>query len=313
MDSGHVRAGGAGEAVELVLTTRERELVDGFKVRRALPSARRRMVGPFVFLDQMGPEVLRDGRGLDVAPHPHIGLATVTYLFDGELLHRDSLGTFQPIRPGDVNWMTAGRGIAHSERSPQEARRSGSGLFGVQSWVALPLKNEEDEPGFAHHTADALPVVEDAGARVRLIAGALYGARSPVRALSEMFYADATIEAGARLPLPALHEERAAYVVEGAVEITGEGDRFEAGQLVVFRPRAEVTLAASGSSRARLMLLGGEPLEGARHIFWNFVSSSPERIEQAKRDWKEGRFAPVPGETEFVPLPESGPRVVRYP
>jgi redox-sensitive bicupin YhaK (pirin superfamily) len=296
-----------------VLTTRQRELVEGFKVRRALPSAGRRAVGPFVFLDQMGPEVLREGRGLDVAPHPHIGLATVTYLFAGELVHRDSLGTLQTIRPGDVNWMTAGRGIVHSERSPQEARRGGSGLFGIQSWVALPKSNEEDEPDFSHYAAGALPVVEGEGKRVRLVAGSLYGARSHVATLSEMFYADATLEAGARLPVPAQHEERAAYVVEGAVELPREGATFEAGQLLVFKPGEEITLAAQGPSGARLMLLGGEPPDGARHIFWNFVSSSIERIEQAKEDWERGRFAPVPGETERVPLPRYGRAVVRYP
>ncbi|MDQ3803367.1 MAG: pirin family protein [Acidobacteriota bacterium] len=292
--------------------TRVRDLVDGFKVRRVLPSARRRMVGPFIFLDQMGPEVLSAGRGLDVAPHPHIGLATVTYLFAGELLHRDSLGTVQAIRPGEVNWMTAGSGIAHSERTPPEMRSAGSDLFGIQSWVALPLKEEESEPAFAHHDAGELPVVEGEGKRVRLIAGALYGARSPVRTLSEMFYADAELEGGAVLPLPADHEERAAYVVGGAVSLSG-GGAFEAGQLMVFKPGAEVTLEATESSPARLMLLGGEPMDGRRHIWWNFVSSSTERIEQAKEDWKAGRFAPVPDETEFIPLPESGPAVVRYP
>ena len=300
-------------SLETLVTTRARELVDGFKVRRALPSARRRMVGPFIFLDQMGPEVLGAGRGLDVAPHPHIGLATVTYLFAGELLHRDSLGTVQPIRPGEVNWMTAGRGIAHSERTPPELRPRGSGLFGLQSWVALPAREEEGEPAFAHHGADELPLVEGEGKRVRLIAGSLYGARSPVETLSEMFYADIELERGARLPVPAEQEERAAYVVEGSVELGGVGGSFAAGQLLVFKPKEEITLAAPESSAARLMLLGGAPLDGPRHIWWNFVSSSGERIEQAKEDWKAGRFAPVPEETEFIPLPETGPVVVRYP
>lgn len=299
--------------LETIVVTRVRDLVDGFKVRRVLPSARRRMVGPFIFLDQMGPEILSAGRGLDVAPHPHIGLATVTYLFDGELMHRDSLGTVQPIRPGEVNWMTAGSGIAHSERTPREMRAAGSDLFGIQSWVALPLRHEEDEPDFAHHAASELPVVEGERKRVRLIAGSLYGARSPVETLSEMFYADAELEGGARLNISAEHEERAAYVVEGAVALSGDGGTFEAGQLMVFKPGAEVTLEASESSNARVMLLGGEPLDGRRHIWWNFVSSSSERIEQAKEDWKAGRFAPVPEETEFIPLPESGPVVVRYP
>jgi redox-sensitive bicupin YhaK (pirin superfamily) len=299
--------------LETAIVTRMREIVDGFKVRRALPSAKRRMVGPFIFLDQMGPEVLRANRGLDVAPHPHIGLATVTYLFEGELMHRDSLGTVQPIRPGEVNWMTAGSGIAHSERTPQEMRLSGSKLFGIQSWVAMPKRYEESDPAFAHHGADELPIVEGEGKRVRLITGSLYGAQSPVQTLSEMFYADITLVAGARLPVPAEYEERAAYIVEGSVELLPDDGTYSAGQLLVFKPGAEITLRAPESSAARMMLLGGEPMDGARHIWWNFVSSSKERIEQAKEDWKAGRFAPVPEETEFIPLPGSGPAVVRYP
>jgi redox-sensitive bicupin YhaK (pirin superfamily) len=300
-------------SLETVIVTRLRDLVDGFKVRRVLPAPRRRMVGPFIFLDQMGPEVLSAGRGLDVAPHPHIGLATVTYLFDGELMHRDSLGTIQMITPGEVNWMTAGSGIAHSERTPPEKRLTGSSLFGIQSWVALPEQFEETEPGFAHHGSDELPLVEGEGKRVRLIAGSLYGASSPVQTLSEMFYADVELTQGARLFVPADHEERAAYVVEGGVELLKDGGKFGAGQLLVFKPGAEITLAAHETSHTRLILLGGEPMDGQRHIWWNFVSSSSERIEQAKSDWKAGRFAPVPQETEFIPLPESGPVVVRYP
>ena len=298
--------------IETVIETREREIVDGFKVRRALPSARRRMVGPFIFFDQMGPEILRSGFGLDVAPHPHIGLATVTYLFDGELLHRDGLGTVQMIYPGEVNWMTAGRGIAHSERTPQAVRDAGGELFGIQAWVALPTRDEDADPTFVHHGAGELPIVEGDGKYVRLICGSLYGARSPVHTLSEMFYADVTLEAGAQIPLPIEHEERAAFVVQGSVEASRHGGKFDAGQLVVFKPREEITLSA-GESPARVMLLGGEPLDGKRHIWWNFVSSSPERIDQAKEDWKMGRFAPVPEETEFIPLPETGPVVVRYP
>ena len=271
------------------------------------------MVGPFIFLDQMGPEVLRPGKGLDVAPHPHIGLATVTYLFEGELLHRDGLGVVQPIRPGEINWMTAGRGIAHSERTPLEMRDASSKLFGIQSWVAFPTQYEETEPAFAHHGADELPMIEGEGKRVRLLCGSLYGARSPVKTLSEMFYADIMLESGARLPLPAEHEERAAYVVEGSIGLVPEKVTFDAGQLLVFKPGEQIVLTAGESGSARLMLLGGEPLDGKRHIWWNFVSSSRERIEQAKEDWREGRFAPVPEETEFIPLPESGPVVVRYP
>ncbi|HYP26784.1 MAG TPA: pirin family protein [Blastocatellia bacterium] len=311
--TGRQQPGGPDASVETIIVTRTRDLAGGFKVRRVLPSARRRMVGPFIFLDQMGPEVLRAGAGLDVAPHPHIGLATVTYLFEGELLHRDSLGIVQTIRPGEVNWMSAGRGIAHSERTPQGMRRAGSKLFGVQSWVALPQRYEEADPGFAHHAAGELPVVEGEGKRVRLIAGSLYGERSPVRTLSEMFYADVSLEGGALLPLPAEYEERAAYIIEGSVDLMPGGESFGEGQLLVFRPGAHTSLRAGQSSRARVMLLGGEPMDGPRHIWWNFVSSSKEHIEQAKEDWKAGRFAPVPGETESIPLPESGPAVVRYP
>jgi redox-sensitive bicupin YhaK (pirin superfamily) len=299
--------------LETVIVTRVRDLVDGFKVRRVLPAPRRRMVGPFIFLDQMGPEVLSVGRGLDVAPHPHIGLATVTYLFEGELLHRDSLGTIQMIAPGEINWMTAGSGIAHSERTPQEARTSSSNLFGIQSWVALPQRSEETTPGFAHHGTDELPVVEGEGKRVRLITGSLYGACSPVETLSETFYADVTLMEGARLSIPTEHEERAAYIVEGRVELLNDSEQFEAGQLMVFKPGTEITLFAPETSGVRLMLLGGEPMDGPRHIWWNFVSSSSERIEQAKEDWKAGRFAPVTEETEFIPLPETGTVVVRYP
>jgi redox-sensitive bicupin YhaK (pirin superfamily) len=300
-------------SVEKLINTRARELVDGFKVRRALPAIGRRMVGPFIFLDQMGPEILKTGEGLDVAPHPHIGLATVTYLFKGELLHRDSLGTVQPIRPGEVNWMTAGRGITHSERTPPEMRQTGSELFGIQTWVAFPTHVEETEPAFAHHSAGELPSVEGEGKLVRLICGSLYGARSPVRTFSEMFYADAALERDARLQLPAGQEERAAYIVEGTLELLPDGGTFTAGQLLIFKPGAEIILCARGSASARLMLLGGAPLDGTRHIWWNFVSSSRERIEQAKEDWKNGRFAPVPEETESIPLPGSGPALVRYP
>jgi redox-sensitive bicupin YhaK (pirin superfamily) len=269
------------------------------------------MVGPFVFLDQMGPELLRDGSGLDVAPHPHIGLATVTYLFEGELVHRDSLGVVQPIRPGELNWMTAGRGIVHSERTPLELRTGGSRLFGIQTWVALPARDEEVEPSFAHHGAGRLPEVEGEGNRVRVLVGALFGARSPVATLSETFYADARMDSGATLPVPTDHEERAAYVVDGSVGLAGDDVRFGEGQLLVLEPGEPVALEADGPSR--IMLLGGAAMDGPRHIFWNFVSSSRERIEQAKRDWREGRFAPVPGETERIPLPDTGPAVVRYP
>jgi redox-sensitive bicupin YhaK (pirin superfamily) len=221
-------------AIENVIIPRTRDLGDGFEVRGALPSPQRRMVGPFVFFDQMGPVVLHGGRGLDVRPHPHIGLATVTYLFDGEILHRDSLGSVQPIQPGAVNWMTAGRGIVHSERTPPELRAAGSRLFGIQTWVALPKDREETEPGFAHHRADALPVIEGGGKRVRLIAGALYGKRAPVEVFSDMFYADVALSDADRLEIPAEHHERAVYIAEGRIEFGG--DAFDAGQLLVFRP-----------------------------------------------------------------------------
>jgi hypothetical protein len=298
----------ADGVVETVIVPRTRDLGDGFEVRRALPSSRRRMVGPFIFLDQMGPAVFRAGHGLDVRPHPHIGLATVTYLFDGELVHRDSLGTVQAIQPGAVNWMTAGRGIVHSERTPPEERARGGRLFGVQAWVALPRGDEESAPAFLHAAAAALPEIEDRGVRVRLVAGALYGVRSPVTALSDAFYADAAFDAGGQLVVRADHEERAVFVAEGSIDAAGTP--CETGQLVVLRPGVEVVLAAATPARA--LLLGGEPMDGPRHIAWNFVSSSVERIEQAKADWAAGRFDPVPGETERIPLPEE-PGIARYP
>lgn len=303
----------AETAVDLIIESRMRELTEGFKVRRVLPHAKRRMVGPFIFFDEMGPEILTTGKGLDVAPHPHIGLATVTYLFAGEILHRDGLGTKQLITRGAVNWMTAGSGIAHSERTPQKARNSGAELFGIQTWVALPVRDEETAPTFFHHASDELPVIEDAGKTLRLIVGSLYGEKSPVKVFSEMFYADVLMRSGARLQIPAEHEERAVFIVEGAAEFLPNSGTFNAGQLVILKPKQEITLACASAS-ARLMIFGGEPLGEKRHIWWNFVSSSKERIEQAKEDWKEKRFAPVPEETEFIPLPEdSRPVVVRYP
>lgn len=299
--------------LETVILPRTSEITDGFKVRRALPSSRRRMVGPFIFLDQMGPEILQAGKALDVAPHPHIGLATVTYLFEGEAMHRDGLGTTQRIRPGDVNWMTAGSGIAHSERTPPELRSAGSRIFGIQSWVALPVRDEESSPSFMHHDVGELPVIEGEGKHVRLIAGSLFGAASPVRTHSELFYADALLDAGARLSMPADHEERAVYIVQGSVELDRDGGTFDEGQLLVLKPGEVITMSSVADAPARLMLLGGAAMDGPRHIWWNFVSSSRERIEQAKADWKEGRFAPVPYETELIPLPGDAPIVARYP
>ena len=290
------------EGVDLIILPPVRDLGDGFQVRRALPSAHRRMVGPFIFFDQMGEAVFNSGEGLDVRPHPHIGLATVTYLLEGEILHRDSVGSVQPIRPGEVNWMTAGRGIVHSERTGPEVRASGGKLFGLQTWVALPKQFEEIEPSFAHHKAHDIPTTEADGARLTVIAGTSDGLTSPVTTFSDMVYADIALQDGARYQLKAEHVERAIYVVGGAVEVIGQSGGFAEGELVIFKPGAEVILRARGS--ARLMLLGGEPLPEQRHIFWNFVSSSPERLEQAKADWKAQRFAPVPGEREFISLPE---------
>jgi redox-sensitive bicupin YhaK (pirin superfamily) len=288
------------QVVEAFIEPQTRDLGDGFEVRRVLPSAQRRAVGPFVFFDHMGPTVLRPGTGLDVRPHPHIGLATVTYLFEGEILHRDSLGTVQPIRPGAANWMTAGRGIVHSERTPPELRASGARLFGIQTWVGLPRDREEVEPSFAHHAESELPVIEGEGKRVRVIAGDLYGARSPLAVFSDTLYADVALAEGARLEIPTGYEERATYLAEGRIEIAG--DTFAAGRMLVLHRGMAATVSAVGP--VRLLLLGGEPLDGPRHLWWNFVSSSRERIEQAKADWREGRFAAVPGETEFIPLPE---------
>ncbi len=294
----------ADAAPEAVIVAPARDL-GGFTVRRALPSAHRRMVGPFVFFDQMGPAIFRSGEGLDVRPHPHIGLATVTYLFEGEILHRDSLGTVQLIEPGAVNWMTAGRGIVHSERTP--AANRGGRLFGVQLWVALPAGQEEVAPAFAHTKASALPVLEDQGVHLRLILGSLYGDRSPVQVHSELFYAAATLDARARLPLPPTHEERAAYVAQGAIEVSG--DTFREGELLVFRPRDAVVIRAL--AQTRLLLLGGARADGPRHLWWNFVSSSADRIRQAADDWREGRFAPVPDETERISLPDQPPLPTR--
>jgi redox-sensitive bicupin YhaK (pirin superfamily) len=285
-------------AIETVIVPRARDL-GGFEVRRALPSARRQMVGPFIFWDQMGPASFVIGEGIDVRPHPHIGLATVTYLFDGEVVHRDSLGTLETIRPGAVNLMSAGRGIVHSERSGSEARRIGARLYGIQSWVALPRSHEEDEPAFVHHPADRLPVLDGNGVTMRLVAGEALGSRSPVETPMAMFHADVQLQAGASIPYDPTYEERGLYTVEGTISIAG--DRFEPGQLLVFRPGDRITVRAE--TPARFMLLGGEPADGPRYIWWNFVSSRKERIDQAKADWSLGRFDSVPGESEFIPLP----------
>jgi redox-sensitive bicupin YhaK (pirin superfamily) len=282
-----------------VIDSRDRDL-GGFSVRRVLPAAQLRTVGPFVFFDHMGPARFPAGEGINVRPHPHIGLATVTYLFEGEILHRDSLGIEQPIRPGDVNWMTAGRGIVHSERTSPDVRSTAHGLHGIQSWIGLPLADEEAEPSFFHHPADSLPEISHGATTLRLIAGSAFGHTAPAKTFSKMFYLDAPLPAGASVALPDDHPERAIYVVEGSVSIAGE--TYSSGQMIVVAPGADVTIDAVGESRT--MLLGGEPMDGPRHIWWNFVSSSKERIEQAKQDWANDRFDRVPGESEFIPLPE---------
>jgi redox-sensitive bicupin YhaK (pirin superfamily) len=284
--------------IETLIVPRTRDLGDGFMVRRSLPSAGRQMVGPFIFFDQMGPAVLSSGRGLDVRPHPHIGLSTVTYLFEGEIIHRDSLGSNQRIEPGAVNWMTAGQGIVHSERSP-EIREGERRLFGVQIWVALPKRFEETEPVFAHFGADRLPTSADRGVKLRLVAGKLGGIQSPVVAHSELFYADVALEQGAVLQLKPEHEERAAYLVEGSIEV-GQA-KLNAGEMPVFSRRGEVLIRASRPSR--ILIFGGEPMDGPRYVVWNFVSSSRDRIETAKEDWKARRFPAVPNETELIPFP----------
>ncbi len=288
--------------VEDVILPRAHDL-GGFEVRRALPATQRQMVGPFIFFDQMGPGEFLTGRGLDVRPHPHIGLSTVTYLYEGAIQHRDSLGSDLSIVPGDVNWMTAGRGIAHSERTAADARTHPNRLFGIQSWVALPRAQEETAPDFAHHGAAVLPVIEDGGVWLRLVAGTGWGQAAPVRTHSELFYADAVLQPGAALPMPDRHEERAAYLLDGEVEVAGV--RFAAGQMLLFRAGDPVSLRA-GPHGARLLLLGGAVMDGPRYLFWNFVSSSRERVAQAKAEWKAGQFAPVPGDDrEFIPLPEA--------
>lgn len=286
-------------SVETVIVPRSTDL-GGFEVKRVLPSSRRRMVGPFIFLDQMGPADFESDTGVDVRPHPHIGLSTVTWLLEGEILHRDSVGSIQNIRPGEVNWMTAGSGIAHSERTPDALRPGGSRLYGLQTWLALPQPYEEAAPFFEHFGTEALPSLDGDGLTATLIAGNGWGKRSPVQVFSETVYADVQIAGGAALPVPPEHEERAVYVLEGSVAVDGED--YEAGSLMVFRPGDAIDVRAAAD--ARVMVLGGEAADGPRHIWWNFVSSRPDRIEQAKRDWEEKRFADVVDDDEFIPLPK---------
>jgi len=286
--------------VEMVISGRERDL-GGFSVRRVLPSPKKRMVGPFIFLDEMGPAEVLTGQGIDVRPHPHIGLSTLTYLFDGSMTHRDSTGVELEIRPGDVNWMTAGRGVVHSERSPAQARSGAQRLFGLQAWVALPAESEEVAPSFQHRGKSELPIIEGEGRIVRLVAGSLFGATSPLAVSSPLVYADISLAEGALLPVDTIHAERALHVLHGAVEVDGE--RYGPHGLMLFREGIAATVKALEPSR--VVLIGGEPLEGPRHIWWNFVSSSKERIEQAKDDWKNQRFDRVVNDAEeFTPLPE---------
>ncbi|OMG73310.1 pirin family protein [Burkholderia ubonensis] len=278
--------------------------IGNLQVRRTLPAVAARLVGPFIFFDHMGPATLPPGTGLDVRPHPHIGLATVTYLFEGAILHRDSLGSLQEIVPGDVNWMTAGRGIVHSERTPDALRERGHTVHGIQTWVALPLAHETDEPSFEHHEAAALPKLNDNGVSLTVIAGDAFGLRSPVTTFSRTLYVAAEFADGGRLVLDASHEERAIYLVDGDLAI--DGTPIEPAQMAVLAPGATVTLTSGAGARA--MLLGGDRLEGERFIDWNFVASSRDAIERAKEAWTRQEMGKVPGETEWIPLPERKPR-----
>ncbi len=293
------------DAIETLIIPRARDL-GGFEVRRALPAPKRQMVGPFIFFDQMGPAEFLTDQGIDVRPHPHIGLGTVTYLYRGSFQHQDSTGADQIITPGALNWMVAGRGVTHSERSPDAVRAGPSSLLGIQTWIALPETHEDIAPSFEHHAADALPEIRDQGIEARLILGRAYGEVAPATMHSDTFYLDVTLAARARFPLPVDHEDRGIYITEGSVSIAGQ--EFQAGQMMVFRPGDAITVAA-GDRGARLMALGGATLNGPRHIWWNFVASSRERIEAAKQEWREarwgqGRFDLPPGDRdEHIPLP----------
>ncbi|WOF75352.1 pirin family protein [Parvibaculaceae bacterium PLY_AMNH_Bact1] len=287
------------DAVDVVITPKTKDL-GGFDVRRVLPAVERRSVGPFVFFDQMGPAVFPVGEGISVRPHPHIGLSTLTWLFEGEIMHRDSLGYVQAIRPGEVNWMTAGSGIVHSERTPEDLLGRERPLFGLQVWMALPQDLEETDPSFQHVAAADIPTFEKEGIKLSLVAGKAWGMTSPVTVHSETLYADVEAAAGSVLTIPPDHEERAVYPVRDAVEI--EGARFEAGTMMVLKPGQSVDVSAPGG--AHYVVIGGAPIDGKRHLYWNFVASRQERIEQAKEDWRKGRFANVPGDDEFIPLPD---------
>ena len=288
------------ECIELVIQSRPRDL-GGFSVRRTLPSPLRRLIGPFIFFDHMGPVQFPVGQGLDVRPHPHINLATITYLFDGEIVHRDNLGSCQTICAGDVNWMVAGSGIAHSERTPPQARARGAFMHGLQTWVALPTKDEEMPPHFEHHEAATLPVIAQPGANLRVIAGTAYGKTAPTGVCSPTLYVHARLDADAMLHVDDGHEQRAVYVVDG--EISLDDRTFTAGTMVILKSGTPVDIRATVA--ANIMMIGGARLDGQRYIWWNFVSSSEQRIERAKADWREGKFAKVVGDVvEFIPLPE---------
>lgn len=287
-------------AIASLINPRARDIGD-FEVRRVLPDSKCRAVGPFVFFDHMGPVEFGPGKAIDVRPHPHIGLATVTYLFDGAIMHRDSLGSAQLIRPGAVNWMVAGSGIVHSERTAEEHRGVTMTMEGIQVWVGLPTADEETAPSFSHHAADALPEFDLDGVTCRLIVGTAFGRSSPVPTFSPTFYIHAEAPAGAQIALPQEHAERAIYVVNGAVSIDGEG--CDAGQMAVLRNDASPDIVAGQASR--LMMIGGSALDGKRHLWWNLVSSSRDKIEAAKERWKNGGFGNVPGDNEFIPLPEN--------
>ncbi|MDQ3288476.1 MAG: pirin family protein [Pseudomonadota bacterium] len=281
----------------------------GFQVRRAVPTSKASSIGPFVFVDQMGPAVFQPGQGVDVRPHPHIGLATVTFLWSGVIHHRDSLGSAQDIEAGDVNWMTAGRGITHSERTPSRLRGQEHPLHGMQTWVALPRSAEETGPAFHHHAAAALPEQRHGGCRLRVIAGRGFGEESPVRVFSDTLCVAIDMDAGAEVMLDGGHAERALYLLEGSARL--EGSDLPTMHLIILEPGSRPRLSATSPLKA--MLLGGEPLDGPRHVWWNFVSSSQERIEQARQDWVEGRFDAVPGDAEFIPLPGDAPSPPVYP
>jgi hypothetical protein len=293
------------DAIETLIVPRARDL-GGFEVRRALPAPKRQMVGPFIFFDQAGPAEFLTGQGVDVRPHPHIGLGTVTYLYRGDFHHRDSLGTDQTILPGALNWMVAGKGITHSERTSAAARKGPHSLFGIQTWIALPEKHEDMAPVFEHHGKETLPEIEAEGVKLRLILGEAYGKTAPATMLSQTFYADVVLEPGARLPLPDNHEDRGIYITEGSITVSGQS--FESGQMMVFRPGDKITVGA-GERGARLMLLGGATLGGPRFIWWNFVASSKEKIEAAKEQWRQARWGegqfdlPPDDRSEFIPLP----------